>query len=227
MIAKNLILDLDNTLYAYDPPHKLAMSKVLESFSTKFKISQEQAEQSFDRARRNTHLELPARAASHNRLLYFQKMLEYNGLNSMHFALDLYKLYWDTFLANMSLFENVLPFLESHRLNKGKVCILTDLTAHIQYRKIQKLGLANYVDFLVTSEEAGVEKPHPYMFTKALQKLQCDASEALKIGDNWIKDIIGASALGIQCIWINHENDQKTLPNNVQEASSFNEIKSL
>lgn len=93
MRAKNLILDLDNTLYGYDMPHNLALIKVLENFSHKFKISKEQTQQSFDLARRNTHLELPAKAASHNRLLYFQKMLEYRGLNSMRYALNFYDLY--------------------------------------------------------------------------------------------------------------------------------------
>lgn len=224
MTAKNLILDLDNTLYGYDAPHKTALSAVLESFSAKFDISKEQTKQSFDRARQNTHLELPSRAASHNRLLYVQKMLEYNGLNSMRYALEFYELYWSTFLTNMSLFENVAQFLESHRSKNAKVCILTDLTAHIQYRKIEKLNLPGSVDFLVTSEEVGAEKPHPYMFTRALQKLECEASEALMIGDSWRKDIIGANAMGIQSIWINHKEEQQTLNEKIREVSRFEEI---
>ncbi len=224
MNAKKLILDLDNTLYGYDVPHKIALSAVLENFSDKFNISEEQTKQSFDRARQNTHLELPASAASHNRLLYVQKMLEYNGLNSMRYALKFYELYWGTFLANMALFENVIDYLENHRSQGGKICILTDLTAHIQYRKIEKLGLAKYVDFLVTSEEVGIEKPHPYMFTRALQKLDCEASEALMIGDSWSKDIVGANAMGIQSIWINHKKEHQLLKQNIREVSRFEEI---
>ena len=224
MIAKNLILDLDNTLYDYDTPHKIALSTVLESFSIKFKISKEQIHQSFDRARRNTHLELPVRAASHNRLLYFQKMLEYNSLNSIQYGLEFYELYWGTFLAYMSSFENVITFLKNHRSNGGKICILTDLTSHIQYRKIKQLSLADHIDFLVTSEEVGVEKPHPYMFTRALQKLECEASETLMIGDSWHKDIVGANAMGIQSIWINHKKEQQILTKNIKEVSRFEEI---
>tara|TARA_R110000796_G_scaffold77799_6_gene173835 strand:- start:11976 stop:12665 length:690 start_codon:yes stop_codon:yes gene_type:complete len=224
MAIKNLILDLDNTLYGYDPPHKKALSAVLETFSIKFDISKEQTKQSFERARQNTHLELPARAASHNRLLYVQKMLEYNGLNSMKYALEFYELYWRTFLENMALFESVIDYLETNRSKGGKVCILTDLTAHIQYRKIEKLGLVKYVDFLVTSEEVGVEKPHPSMFAKALQKLECENFEALMIGDSWNKDIIGANALGIQSIWINHKKEKQSLKENIREVSRFEEI---
>lgn len=223
-MAKNLILDLDNTLYGYDAPHKQALSTVLENFSERFAISKEETQSSFDRARKNTHLELPARAASHNRLLYFQKMLEFNNLNSMPHALELYELYWGTFLEQMSLFEGVLDYLQAHRSSGGKVCILTDLTAHIQYRKIKQLDLQKYVDFLVTSEEAGIEKPHPYMFTKALQKLGCTASEALMLGDSWSKDIMGAKAMGIPSIWINHKGEQQSHKENIQEVSRFQDI---
>ncbi len=227
MPAKNLILDLDNTVYDYDSPHQLALSMVVAHFSSKFNLSTKQTQQSFDRARQNTQLELPGSAASHNRLLYFQKMLEYNGLNSMSHALELYELYWNTFLVNMTLFEGVIDFLDNFRQNQGKVCILTDLTAHIQHRKIQKLGLAVYTDYIVSSEEVGVEKPHPYMFARALQKLESDPSEALMIGDNWAKDIIGANALGIHSIWINHKNERNSLPDNVREVAGFNDIMQL
>ncbi|WP_019670899.1 HAD family hydrolase [Eudoraea adriatica] len=224
MNYKNLILDLDNTLYGYDVPHKSALTTVLDSFSARFEISKEDTLQSFNVSRQKTHLELPSRAASHNRLLYFQKMLEYHGLNSMYYALEFYEIYWDTFLAQMSLFESVADYLENHKAKGGKICILTDLTAHIQYRKIEKLNLMDFVDFLVTSEEVGVEKPHPYIFTRALQKLNCTASEALMIGDSWQKDIVGANAMGIQSIWINHKKEERTVTENIREISRFEEI---
>lgn len=223
-MVKNLILDLDNTLYGYDVPHKQAMATVLKMFSDRFAISDEQTQSSFDRARKKTHLELPARAASHNRLLYFQKMFEENGLNCMPHALELYEEYWGTFLEAMQLFEGVEDYLEGHRSQGGKVCVLTDLTAHIQYRKIKKLDLHKHLDFLVTSEEAGIEKPHPYMFTKALQKLGCSPEEALMIGDSWSKDIQGANAMGIPSIWINHHGEERFLQESITEVSRFEEI---
>lgn len=223
-MVKNLILDLDNTLYGYDTPHKQAMDTVLKAFAERFAISDDQTRSTFDRARKKTHLELPARAASHNRLLYFQKMFEENGINCMPHALEFYELYWSTFLEGMQLFEGVEDYLQAHRAQGGKVCVLTDLTAHIQYRKINKLDLYQYLDFLVTSEEVGIEKPHPYTFTKALQKLGCTPEEALMIGDSWSKDIQGANFMGISSVWINHHGEERALQDNITEVSRFNEI---
>lgn len=224
MSTKNLILDLDNTLYGYDIPHKQALSNVLSAFSAKFDVDSAVCEETYRLARLKTHIELPALAASHNRLLYFQKMLELNGLSSPKNALELYNSYWDAFLDEMKLFDTVLDYLENHRLKGEKIGILTDLTAHIQYRKMEKLGLTDHIDFVVTSEEVGVEKPHPYMFTRVLQKLECKASEALMIGDSWSKDIVGANAMGIQSIWINLNKEKQKLTENIREVSRFDEI---
>lgn len=38
------------------------------------------------------------------------------------------------------------------------------MTAYIQYKKLESLGVTPYIDFMVSSEEAGVEKPHPTPF---------------------------------------------------------------
>ncbi|MEM7382017.1 MAG: HAD family hydrolase, partial [Bacteroidota bacterium] len=145
-------------------------------------------------------------------------------LNSMPHALKYYHMYWDTFLDHMELFPNAENFLKEQKELGHKTCLLTDLTAEIQYRKVERLGIGDYIDFIVTSEEVGVEKPHPTMFLKALGKLGCEAEEAIMIGDSWDKDIVGASVLGIDSIWINHNGKQKEIPSNVSVVSKFEQI---
>lgn len=227
MNIENYILDLDNTLYDYNAPHQKAMQQVLGSFSDEFGIERDMVEKSFKLARKKTHDDLLNTAASHNRLLYFQEMLELNGIKSLDYGLKYYNLYWDTFLQKMELFQAARIFLERIKKAGKGVCLLTDLTAHIQYRKIEKLGIAAYLDFIVTSEEVGVEKPSPKMFQKALLKLNCKNNEAIMIGDNWGKDILGAAAMDIKSIWINHDNELNELPKSVIEVKNFEEINRL
>lgn len=224
MKYKNLIVDLDNTLYSYEIPHKRAMTATLKLFVQKFDVDQKVAEDSFKLGRFKTHIELSGSASSHNRLLYFQKALEINNLNTVKNALQLYNCYWDTFLDEMKLYDSVIEYFSLYRTGGAKVCILTDLTADIQYRKIEKLGLCDSIDFLVTSEEVGVEKPHPNMFYKALQKLNCGAKDTIMIGDSWDKDIVGASNLGIFSIWINHKEESAQITPLTKQVNHFDEI---
>ncbi len=223
MKFKNLILDLDNTLYEYDSAHQKALFFLLSQFSKEFSIDFEQVKTTFLIARKKTHLELPNRAASHNRLLYIQKLLELYEINSLPYTLKYYNFYWDTFLNQITLFDDVYEILEQYKKKGGKICILTDLTAHIQYRKIEKLGLSKHIDFLVTSEEVGIEKPHPLMFFTAMKKLDCNRTETVMIGDSWEKDIVGANNVGIPSIWLS-DDSKKIQLSNVRQYTKFNQI---
>ena len=152
-------------------------------------------------------------------------MLEILNYNPLISALEIYDIYWNTFLEKMELFDGVISFFEKY---EGKICIITDLTAHIQYRKIIKLNLQNYINSIVTSEETGKEKPHPFNFILALNKLKLNVEDVVMIGDNFDKDILGATNLKINSIWINHKNKTNDYDKKfVTEVNSFDDIRLL
>ena len=72
-----------------------------------------------------------------------------------------------------------------------------------QREKMRHCGLDAYVDALIVSEEAGVSKPDPAIFTIALDRLGAAAGDAVMIGDSWTADIEGALAAGVRAIWFN------------------------
>tara|TARA_X000000950_G_C13915422_1_gene660788 strand:+ start:2313 stop:2996 length:684 start_codon:yes stop_codon:yes gene_type:complete len=224
MKYKALLVDIDNTLYCYKSAHSGAIKGVINFCKNKFSLNENDIFSAYEIARRKVHTELNETAASHNRLLYFQKMCEHLGLNPLNHSFEIYNVYWDNFLEIMKPFDGVYDFLETY---KNKICLITDLTAHIQYRKIDKLKLNNYCSTIVTSEESGKEKPHPYIFLLALYKLDLQPSQVCMIGDNFKKDILGASNIGIDSIWFNHEkkNESYTEPN-IIEVQNFDEIRS-
>jgi putative hydrolase of the HAD superfamily len=195
---------------------------VVQHCETEFNIDETSISTAYEKARKKVHNELNETAASHNRLLYFQNMCEILTINPIQQSLKLYNIYWDTFLENITPFEGVYELLEKYQ---NKICLVTDLTAHIQYRKIHKLKLNQYCQSIVTSEEAGKEKPNPLMFKLALQKLNLKSSEVCMIGDNFKKDIFGANSLNIHTIWLNHERKQESYSDStIKEAKTFKEI---
>jgi|TARA_B110000908_G_C10031536_1_gene347656 FMN phosphatase YigB (HAD superfamily) len=222
MKNKGVLLDLDNTLYDYSKSHKAGLKSILDYCENNFDISKSEALSAFNYGRHKVHIELIETASSHNRLLYIQKMLESINVSPFKHALNLYNLYWDHFINEMVLFDGVINFLEKYN---QKICIVSDLTAHIQYRKIKKLNIGKYINCIVTSEEAGKEKPHAYPFMLALQKLKLTNKEVFMVGDSFAKDIVGALNMEIKSYWIN--SDQNTHdydPNLVTEIKLFNEI---
>lgn len=188
---KGILLDIDNTVYRYDPCHKKAQQAAYELYKELCEpISKANFERACDTARKQIKTRTKNQAASHSRLLYFQRMLENRfGCTCYKESLKLERIYWQTFLKVIKLEPWVMPFLKEIRRGKLKVAFVTDLTAEIQMRKLDKLGLSAWTDFLVSSEEAGIEKPDPKIFQLALKKINCSPKEVLLIGDNKKRDV--------------------------------------
>jgi putative hydrolase of the HAD superfamily len=140
-------------------------------------------------------LQLGNTASSHSRLLYFQRAIEKLGMGTRIFlALDLEQTYWREFLVNTRLFPGVREFLQQLKSIGIRTANITDLTAQIQFRKMVYFGLDEYFDYVVTSEEAGCDKPNIEPFKMALNKLQADPADVWMIGDSPENDIYGAKS---------------------------------
>jgi len=205
-----VLFDLDNTLYDYDHPHNKALKEVYKVLKKYIPISFNRFIKLFNLSKAEIHKELAGTASAHNRVLYFQRLIEktHNTVEPK-IILKLYKAYWDTFLKSMKLRKDVLPALKKIKKVGMKIVIVTDLTTHIQLRKLDKLKISSYVDFLVTSEEAGSEKPHSIMFLLALNKLNIIPKEAIMVGDNTVTDIEGANSIGLDTVLIKNKNPVK------------------
>ncbi|MGN1167361.1 MAG: HAD family hydrolase [Lachnospiraceae bacterium] len=207
-MIKAVIFDLDNTLYSYDKCNVVAEKKLFQLVARELSVSEVEAKSLLKQAKKNVKNQFSDDvAASHNRLLYMQNICEQVGKNPLVYAMEFYNCYWDAMLEEMQPFEYVLPLFQEYKKKDIKIAILTDLTAHIQYRKLQKLGLVDYIDCIVTSEEAGAEKPARCMFELVLSKLHLNADEVLMVGDSQAKDIDGAIRCGIQSILFKDERE--------------------
>lgn len=188
-----ILFDTDNTLYPYDPPHSAAQQAVREKVVSTFSIKPEVFDKAYEEARKQVKSRLKNTASSHSRLLYLQRMLEIMGLGSqVLLALDFEQTYWRTFLSNAVLFDEVKELLDDLRLLGIPSAIVTDLTAQIQFRKVVYFGLDHYFDYIVTSEEAGFDKPYEAPFQIALEKMRPKGNCIWMVGDNPVNDIRGA-----------------------------------
>lgn len=188
-----ILFDTDNTLYPYEPAHEAAQGAVREKITRTLSISRDDFDKTFSEARHQVKQRLGTTAASHSRLLYLQRMLELMGLGSqVLMALDFEQTYWRTFLTHAVLFPGVKETLDEIRLLGIPTAIVTDLTAQIQFRKVVYFGLDHHFDYIVTSEEAGFDKPHLAPFQLALEKMRPKGDLIWMIGDNPVHDIRGA-----------------------------------
>ena len=203
---KAIIFDTDNTLYPYLPAHKEATRAVENKVEKQLGIDKLIFRDAYTEAREEIKLRLGHVASSHSRLLYMQITIEKLELGTRILTtLDLEQTYWRTFLSNCKLFPGVLEFIQILK-SKGVITAnITDLTAQIQFRKLVYFGLDEFFDYVVTSEEAGADKPDSRPFEVAFEKLKINPKDIWMVGDDPKSDMSGAGKMGLKKIQKVHD----------------------
>jgi len=212
MIVKAVVFDLDNTLYDYDMVNEKAIEYTGRWLCKETGISNSEFQKAFLEGRRLTKKYTGNCAAQHNRIIYFQKTLECLGINPIRYSLELYEKYWGYVINNMRIEKGAGKLLGRLKESGIKVAICTDLTTHIQHRKLRKLQIADYVDVFVSSEEAGVEKPDAKIFNLVISKLGISPDKVLYVGDSYEKDVVGSGNAGMYPVWFNfHKKSRRDI----------------
>lgn len=103
------------------------------------------------------------------------------------------------FDTHMVLYDDVLPALTDLKGRGIRLGLISNFDQDIT-ALFEKLGLSPLLEVVVTSQEAGYNKPHPEIFEAALQRAGVDAAEAVYVGDQYRVDVLGANSVGMKGI---------------------------
>lgn len=117
-----------------------------------------------------------------------------------------------------------LDLLNQLAANNCRVGIVTNHTLLEQTTKLDRIGIARYVETLVVPEAIGFSKPDPRIFEAALTELGGTPERSVMIGDSWTSDIMGARKLGLHAIWLNRYGHTCPEPNSASEVTSLEPV---
>ena len=208
-MIKEVIFDIDNTLYSYDKGHGEGMKQLYGYMKEQFGIEQEE----FQSMVRISNQEITDRlgkdnAAIHSRSIRFQNLLEKWGKPLFPHVQAMYHVYWDTLLKVSGPEPGAAACMEKLQELGISIGIGTDMTAAMQYKKLERFGFAPFITHMVTSQEAGVEKPHPDFMALCVRKAGVKAEECAFVGDHFYKDACGSRDFGMHGIWYNPEGKE-------------------
>lgn len=200
-MMKAVFFDIDDTLFHFSQPSQKAMEKVANYVLGQLWIEEDvwkdALKQAQDKIGKRLGYDSPA---FHNRQIRFQNALEILRQPIYPYATEMYKIYWNTVFEDMEPEPGIEQLLKLLKKKKIYLGIGSDMTSYIQNKKLEKLKLASYFDSIITSEEAGRDKPAPEIFTLCIEKCGYKPEECLFIGDNWEKDVAGARGVGMNAI---------------------------
>jgi HAD superfamily hydrolase (TIGR01549 family) len=90
---------------------------------------------------------------------------------------------------------------------RGKVLgsVTNSFENHIEL-VLSKLNLMHFFSCLVDGGDVKAYKPMPAPFEKVLECMSMKAEEVLYVGDEYYSDIVGASGVGMDAVWVNSRN---------------------
>ena len=107
--------------------------------------------------------------------------------------------------ATTVLYEDVLPTLDSLK-DKGYILgLLTNIERGTEFN-YRELGLGEYFDTVVTSDDVGAKKPKAPIFILALSRANVNPDEAIYVGDQYESDVVGARGVGINPVLIDRRD---------------------
>ncbi len=120
------------------------------------------------------------------------------------------------------LFEDVLPALNSLIANKFMLGLISNADRDIA-PLLEKLGILSLLKVRLTSQEAGVSKPHVDIFRKGAERMGVTPGEVLYVGDQWVVDVQGARGAGMKALLLDRGGYFDEIPAS-EKISSLKEI---
>jgi len=126
--------------------------------------------------------------------------------------------FFQDFIDTLELREGAKKLLRQAQ-QQGKTALISNFTyAPVIYKSLRKVGINEFFNAVVVSEEVGWRKPSSHIFKHTLNCLKIQASEAIYIGDSPIEDIKGAKAAGLKTVFVPSQfNSLKDLQESKQE----------
>ena len=212
-MIKAIFFDWFNTLARYEPPREELHSQLLGEFGIKVSPSElmpgllaadkyffgENTRSPVDKRNREGQAEVYSRYAS--------IMLSEVGVKANKELILQILAKWPQLFSEVKfvLFDDVLATLKALKERGLILGLLTNATKDT-VSVYRGLGLELLLNFVVTSEEVGADKPNPSIFQAALQRAGVVAAEAVHVGDQYDLDVAGARGVGINPILIDRYN---------------------
>ncbi len=126
--------------------------------------------------------------------------------------------YHDTKCRELVPFDDVYPLLEALERAGVRRGVITHGLTIKQAEKLIRLNLLPHLDprAIFISEQIGISKPNPKLYSLAAQDLGLDPMEIMYVGDNPEHDIAPPQAIGMITVWARRASKHHLDPSKIQ-----------
>jgi putative hydrolase of the HAD superfamily len=221
MFIRAVLIDLDETIYDERTSVKQALEKAAVHAVSRYPTIQKQLLETTYLEEANKRWEafeaeirIKGRSAQLDSLrvremCFAQALAISNGPPS--FAPELTRYYGELRRSRHLLYPETKRTLEKLR-KQAFLALVSNGGSTYQREKLRATGIESFFHSIVISEEVGYSKPQRAIFERALRDVGVPAHEAVMVGDNMEKDILGARIAGLRGILVARAGKQRMAP---------------
>ena len=130
-------------------------------------------------------------------------------------------------MEKLRLFDGVIEMMDGLKTAGKKIYLLSNAQALFTRAELQMTGLEGYFDGILLSSDAGYKKPSKKFYGLLVERFGAMPEESLMIGNDDVADCHGASAAGMDSLYILTEQSpkqEKPLPENCREIKDIREV---
>lgn len=211
-MIRNVLFDLDDTLFDFHKAEKIALTKTLVHFGID-PTEETLALYSTINVAHWKRLELGEISREEVKVGRYRELFETIGVECDPVKATAY---YESMLAIGHYFMPGAPELLEELYRKYRLYIVSNGTAKVQEGRIGSSGIAKYMDGIFISQILGANKPDKQFFDICFAEIpDFSLSETVIIGDSLSSDIKGGINAGITTVWFNPkgiENDNDIKP---------------
>lgn len=211
-MIRNVLFDLDDTLFDFHKAEKIALTKTLVHFGID-PTEETLALYSTINAAHWKRLELGEISREEVKVGRYRELFKTIGVECDPVKATAY---YESMLAIGHYFMPGAPELLEELYRKYRLYIVSNGTAKVQEGRIGNSGIAKYMDGIFISQILGANKPDKQFFDTCFAEIpDFSLSETVIIGDSLSSDIKGGINAGITTVWFNPkgiENDNDIKP---------------
>lgn len=132
----------------------------------------------------------------------WRTLLDYKLANET-LARTLSERYLEILPTKKNLFHDTIEILDYLKGKGYPMHLITNGFEKTQHAKIKNSGIEPYFTHIITSEAAGIMKPHVAIFEYAVKVAGTTAEHAIMIGDTLDADIEGGNNAGMDTVYFN------------------------
>lgn len=205
-MIRNVLFDLDDTLFDFHKAEKIALTKTLVHFGID-PTEETLALYSTINAAHWKRLELGEISREEVKVGRYRELFKTIGVECDPVKATAY---YESMLAIGHYFMPGAPELLEELYRKYRLYIVSNGTAKVQEGRIGSSGIAKYMDGIFISQILGANKPDKQFFDICFADIpDFSLSETVIIGDSLSSDIKGGINAGITTVWFNPKGIEK------------------